>query len=167
MDLLDRLIEHDRWATNTLFDVCAKLTDEQIDQSFDVGHQTIRSTFEHLIFNIEAWSAPMLQEPLNVQRDDQSLSALIDRYERAYDRFATFARHIRDNQRFDDTFTDNWDAQMTYGAAILHVILHNEGHRVEILHILNRLGISNLPEIDHALWDFVRRGLYVSPDEAG
>jgi uncharacterized damage-inducible protein DinB len=108
-----------------------------------------------------------MEEPLTVQRDDQSLPALIARFERAYERFATFARHIRDNQRLDETFTDNWDAQMTFGGAILHVILHNEGHRVEMLHILSRLGVPNIPELDHALWDFVRRGLYVSPDETG
>lgn len=167
MDLLDRLLEHDLWATTTLLDLCANLTDEQLDQSVDVGHQTIRATLDHQIFNIEAWSAPMLQQPLTVQRDDQSLPTLIDRYKRAYDRFATFARHIRDDQRFDDTFTDNWDSQMTYGGAILHVALHNEGHRAEILHILTRLDVSNIPELDHALWDFVRRGLYVRPDESG
>jgi uncharacterized damage-inducible protein DinB len=167
MDLLDRLMEHDKWATTTLLTLCGNLTDTQLDQSFDVGHQTMRATFEHLIFNIEAWSASMFGEPLNVQHDDQSVPALTARHERAYDRFATFARHIRDDQRFDDTFTDNWDAPQTYGAAILHVILHNEGHRLELLHILNRLNVPNLPEIDHALWDFVRRGLFVSPDEAG
>ena len=65
--------------------------------------------------------------------------------------------------RFDDTFIDSWDQPQTYGAAILHVILHDDEHRQEILHILNRLGVENVPEIDHALWDFVRRGLYI-PD---
>jgi uncharacterized damage-inducible protein DinB len=49
---------------------------------------------------------------------------------------------------------------MTFGGAILHVILHNAEHRTEVLHILERLGVPNLPEIDHALWDYKRRGLF-------
>ncbi|MBL8129082.1 MAG: hypothetical protein JNM64_15720 [Chloroflexia bacterium] len=39
----------------------------------------------------------------------------------------------------------------------LHVLLHNEGHRTEILHLLALLGVAEPPEIDHALWDHVRR----------
>jgi hypothetical protein len=41
----------------------------------------------------------------------------------------------------------------------VHVVLHNEGHRVEIIHILARLGQPEI-EVDHALWDFVDRGLF-------
>ena len=47
---------------------------------------------------------------------------------------------------------------MTFGGAILHVVLHNEGHRVEALHVLQRLGVPDLREVDHGLWDFDRRG---------
>ena len=49
---------------------------------------------------------------------------------------------------------------MTYGGAIVHVIVHTEGHRSELLHIFQHLGVPDLPELDHALWDFVRRGLF-------
>jgi hypothetical protein len=48
---------------------------------------------------------------------------------------------------------------MTYGGAILHVILHDAEHRSEVVHILSRLEVSEIPEVDHGLWDFVRRGL--------
>jgi hypothetical protein len=49
---------------------------------------------------------------------------------------------------------------MTYGGAILMVILHNEAHRAEIVHIFARLGVPELAkvEVDHGLWDFKRRG---------
>jgi hypothetical protein len=48
---------------------------------------------------------------------------------------------------------------MRFGGAIVHVILHNAEHRPEVLHILQRLGMAELPEVDHGLWDFVSRGL--------
>lgn len=160
MDLLDRLLGHDHWATTQLFGVAGGLTDAQLDEPFDVGHRTLRATFEHMIFNIEVWTGGMAGQPPDAGRDDRSLTALIDRYERAFAGFAALSRRIRDEGRFDDTYTDHFGEQMGCGGAILHVILHNEGHRVEILHILQRLGLSDLPEIDHALWDFVRRGVF-------
>jgi uncharacterized damage-inducible protein DinB len=59
MDLLDRLLAHDAWTTGQLLDRCLALPDDQLDRPFDIGHRTVRATFQHIIFNIEAWSALM------------------------------------------------------------------------------------------------------------
>lgn len=158
MDLLDRLLDHDHWATAQLLDLSRGLTDAQLDQPYDIGHKTLCATFDHMIFNVAAWTANMAEQPVNVQRDDRSLAALIDRYERANAAFATFARQMRDEERLDDTFVDGYGYPQTFGGAIIHVILHNAEHRGEALHILERLGVPDLPEVDHALWDFKRRG---------
>jgi len=90
MDLLDRLLGHDHWATACLLDLSRGLPDAQLDQPFDVGHRTLRTTFEHMIF--------------------------------------------------------------------VHVVLHDAEHRSEALHILERLGVPDLPEVDHGLWDQTARG---------
>ncbi len=37
MDLLDRLLAHDHWATARLLDLSRGLTDAQLDQPFDIG----------------------------------------------------------------------------------------------------------------------------------
>src|SRR5215211_3951091 len=105
MDPLDRLLEHDQWATKTLLDVSRGLTDEQLDQPFDIGHRTLRATFAHMIFDsVEVWTAEMAGRPPEEQPDDRSMSTLIDRYERAYAAFAAVARRARDEQRLEDTF---------------------------------------------------------------
>jgi uncharacterized damage-inducible protein DinB len=158
MDLLDRLLGHDHWATTQLLEVSSSLNDAQLDQPFDIGHRTLRDTFEHMFFIIEAWTALMARQPMDGQRDDRSLAALSDWYERASAAFAALARQVRDQQRLDDTFVDAYDAPMTFGGAILHVVLHDAEHRTEVLHILQRLGVPDLPEVDHGLWDFKRRG---------
>lgn len=161
MDLLDRLLEHDRWATAQLLDMSRGLTDAQFDESFDIGHRTLRATFAHTIFNVGAWTAGMSGQPADpAPVNDRSAVALIERHERAFETFAAFARQIRDTGRMDDTFEDSFGGQMTFGGAILHVILHDEDHRTEALHILQRLCGPDLPdiEVDHGLWDFVRRG---------
>lgn len=158
MDLLDRLLAHDRWATSQLLEQCRTLSERQFDEEFDIGYRTLRATIEHLIFNIEAWGALMAAQPMETPATDSSLAALTDRYLRADDAFIALARHLRDEGRLDDTFTDAFDGPMRYGGGIVHVVLHNEGHRVEIVHILARLGLPDI-EVDHGLWDFVERGI--------
>jgi uncharacterized damage-inducible protein DinB len=59
VDLLDRLLAHDAWTTRQLLDHCRALADDQLDRPFDIGHRTVRATFQHIIFNMEAWSALM------------------------------------------------------------------------------------------------------------
>src|SRR4051812_9763566 len=101
MDLLDRLVGHDRWATACLLDLSRSLTDAQLDQPFDIGHRTVRATFEHMIVNIEFWTALMAERPVDAQRDDRSLAALAGRHERADATFSALARRVRDEQRLD------------------------------------------------------------------
>jgi uncharacterized damage-inducible protein DinB len=158
MDLLDRLLDHDHWATLQLLDVSRGLTDAQLDQPFDIGHRTLRATFGHMIFNVEFWTAAMAGQPFDARPDDGPPAALRERHERACAAFATLARRVRDEQRLDDTFVDHFGERMTFGGAILHVVLHDAEHRGEALHILDRLGVPDLPEVDHGLWDFKRRG---------
>jgi uncharacterized damage-inducible protein DinB len=153
MDLLDRLLDHDHWATTQLLDVSRNLTDAQLDQEFDIGHRTLHATFEHLIFNIEAWTAVMAGQPVERGRDDRPLAALIDRHERSYATFAALARQVRDEHRLEETFADHFDERLPFAAGIVHVVLHNAEHRTEALHILTRLGVPDPPEIDHALWE--------------
>jgi uncharacterized damage-inducible protein DinB len=158
MDLLDRLLEHDQWATAQLIELSRGLTDAQLDQPFDIGHRTVRASIEHIICYVEFWTALMTEQPVPEQRDDRSLAALSDRHERAYAAFATLARQVRDEGRLDETFVDHFGEQMTFGGAILHVILHDAEHRTEAVHILTRLGVSDPPEVDHGLWDLAVRG---------
>ena len=49
MDFLDRMLDHEEWAMAKLFDASAGLSDEQLDQPFDLGHGTVRATFEHIV----------------------------------------------------------------------------------------------------------------------
>ena len=49
--------------------------------------------------------------------------------------------------RFLDRWTES-PTRRTYGATIIQVILHNAQHRSEALHILTRLGLTDLPESD-------------------
>ncbi len=156
MDLLDRLLGHDRWTTAQLLDLCRGLDDAQLDQPFDIGHRTLRETFGHMIFNVEAWTAEMEGRPVERSGEAASLDAMADRHERAYAGFAAFARRAHDDGRLDDTFVDGWGVRQAIGSTIAHVILHDAQHRADVLHILQRLGVPGLPEGDPQEWEHRR-----------
>jgi uncharacterized damage-inducible protein DinB len=80
LDLLDRLLGHDLWATTQLLELSREVTDAQLDQEFDIGHRSLRGTFEHMIVNIAFWTALMTEQPAYEERDERSVAALIDRH---------------------------------------------------------------------------------------
>jgi uncharacterized damage-inducible protein DinB len=50
VDVLDRLLDHDRWATTQLLDLSRGLSDGDLDWEFDVGLRSLRATLEHMTF---------------------------------------------------------------------------------------------------------------------
>lgn len=159
MDLLDRMLGHDRWATSALLDLTKALTDAQLDQPIDVGHRTIRATLGHIIYNIEFWTALMRDGQAPAPPEDHSPAALAAWFGRVYDDFAGLSRQLRDEDRLDDSFVDHYDVKKSMGSTIIHVVLHNAEHRAEILHILERIGVPDVPELDHGLWDYLNLNL--------
>ena len=41
MDLIDRMLEHDRWLVAQMLGLAERLTDEQLDAPIDIGIETI------------------------------------------------------------------------------------------------------------------------------
>lgn len=135
---------------------CRELTDAQLDQPFDIGHGTLRSTLVHMIGNIETWKRLMAGEPTERAARDTAIAGLIAWHECAAAEFAAFARRIVDEGRLDELWLDRLDNPPTaksYGGAIAHVILHDMHHRAEVLHILARCGLQDLPEGDLLGWE--------------
>ena len=158
MDMLDRLLGHDEWTTAQLLQRCRELTPTQFAQSFDIGHEGLKATLEHMIGNVEVWTDLMA----GTIGDNGSapagndIDSLIRRHKASYARFAALARQIRDADKINALWTDVLDqppTEKTYGGAILHVITHNMHHRSEVLHMLARLGLTNLPEGDLLGWE--------------
>ncbi|HEU0164107.1 MAG TPA: DinB family protein [Thermomicrobiales bacterium] len=157
MDLLDRLLDHDRWTTARVLDLSRGLSDAELDRRFDIGHATLRATYEHMIFSLEVWTSGMVGQRLMSESDDLSVATLFERHERIYPIFADIARRMQDEQRLDETFVDPWiDSPVTlrtFGTGTAHVLLHDMQHRSETLHILKRLGVTDLPDGDPKEWE--------------
>ena len=155
MDVVDRLLAHDRWTTDLYLTICKELPDDQWDQEIDVSFSSLRNTFDHMIGSAEFWLRQMLGEPVGDDQPSQNdFESLIDRHDAVYDRFDPFVRQIVADGRLDDSFVNVWGGKQTFGTTILHVITHNQTHRTEILHILERLGVEKLPEGDLLSWEW-------------
>jgi uncharacterized damage-inducible protein DinB len=159
LDILDRLLAHDAWTTRQLLLRCRELDATALHEPFDLGHQTLSETLDHMIGNVRTWTD--LMSGASIPRDEtahpeRSVVELIAWHETASADFAALARRIRDEGRLDELWIDVLDdppAAKSYGGAIAHVITHNMHHRAEVLHMLQRLGIQELPEGDVLSWE--------------
>lgn len=78
-----------------------------------------------------------------------------------YTDFAEYARRLQADDRLDELYLDVLDEPPTpksFGGTIAHVITHNMHHRAELLHMLGRFGVPNLPEGDVLVWEMLARG---------
>jgi uncharacterized damage-inducible protein DinB len=157
MDLLDRLLGHDAWTTRQLLDMAAELTDEQLDREFDLGHRTVRRTFEHIIWNIECWTDLMKGNGVRSRPvPNQSIAVLSQRHEAASHELAQFSRVLVNQHQLDDTFLDTLDdppTEKSFGGVIVHLATHGMHHRAQLLYLLRRLGVEKLPEGDALTWE--------------
>lgn len=158
MDLLDRLLEHDRWTTRRVLAICGALPPHQLLQPFDVGPGSLDATLRHMIANVQVWTDLMREgavRPVDPIRS-ASLVELAALYEDLYAEFAACACAVRDENRLDDTYLDTLDnppKPKSFGGTIAHVIMHDMHHRAELLHMLGKLGVVDLPEGDVLGWE--------------
>lgn len=160
MDILDRLLGHDEWTARLVLERCRELAPEQLVQPFDIGNGTVAATLLHMIGNIEVWTDLMRERPVRPASEPHGPAWTIDelrqRFDAAYADFAACARQIRDEERLDATYTDVLDTpptRKTFGGTIVHIATHDMLHRGELLHMLQRLGLRDLPEGDALSWE--------------
>ncbi|HRA48381.1 MAG TPA: DinB family protein [Thermomicrobiales bacterium] len=161
MDLLDRLLGHDKATTDELLQICEGLTDAQWNQEFDISWKSLHGTAGHVIYNERTWTNLMMGLDAATVGDDwtYTLPDLRRHHDTAHADLVALARGVRLAGSWEDTFVDTLDVpptRKTLGGGILHVITHNMVHRTEMLHILARLGLDNLPEGDLMAWDMAQ-----------
>jgi uncharacterized damage-inducible protein DinB len=160
MDILDRLLGHDAWTGHQILLRCQELSNEQLDHPFDIGVGSVRGTLQHTIGNVEVWTALMDGVPIlergRADAPPPSAAELLLRHDAGMAAFRALAERIAAEGRLDDLWVDRLDdppREKTYGGAIAHVLTHNHFHRAELLHMLARLGLTDLLEGDVLSWE--------------
>lgn len=160
MNVLDRLLEHDAWTTEQFLRVCGELSDESLDRKFDMGHRTIRATLDHILHNMEVWSAMMDEQPWE-RSTDKSVTGMLERLAAAERKLGRIARRIAASGAWDATYLDFIDdppQPKRFGTTIAHLITHSMHHRAQVLYMLRRVGAPDLPEGDMFSWEAAIRG---------
>jgi len=160
MDLLDRLLGHDAWTTRQLLERCRGLDDAALDREFDLAHRTLRATFLHIVWNMEAWSDELCGLPVrpdpNAEPSARSVDGLIARLDGAAAQLARVSKDVRDRGGWDERWRrvpDGPTTELSYGGTIAHVITHSMHHRAQALAMMKWLGLRDLPEGDALSWE--------------
>jgi uncharacterized damage-inducible protein DinB len=155
MDLVDRMLGHDVWTTQQLLLQSQTLSEELLDQRFDIDDRTLRECFEHIIDNMETWIDLMIGRKVE-NRTGNSVLELLERLEKIGRDFAELARKISRENRWDDVFVDVLDSppvKKTYGGGIGHLLTHSMHHRAQVMYMLERLGQKDHIEGDLLGWE--------------
>ena len=160
MTLLDRLLGHDAWTTRQMLLLCKPLPNAQLDARFDMSHGSVRSTFLHIIRNMEAWTDVMSGRPIRPKRDDEqgqrSVDGMLKRLDFAARDLASFAKDVEARNAWDEVWhdpTDEAEPEKTYGGTIVHLITHSMHHRGQLIFMMRKLGVANIPEGDALEWE--------------
>ena len=164
MDVLGILLAHDAWTNRRVLELCATLSDEQLDRPFGLGLGTLRRTLVHVVRNLEVWTRLMDGRPvppdLLAGETPDTPAHLIARLDAVTGELAAFARGVAEAGRLEETWTDRLDdppATQSYGATLVHLATHGMHHRSQALHMLRRLGVPGVPEGDVLSWEAAHR----------
>jgi len=154
--LLHRLLSHDSWTTHQFLRICARLSDNEVDQEFDIAHRTIRRTLDHVVWNIECWTDLMQKRQVRTRDANSSMASLMGRFQTATEEFHSVAWQFFDEGRLDECYLDVLERppkEKSMGGTILHVVTHGMHHRAQLMFMLRQLGVSNIPEGDVLTWE--------------
>jgi uncharacterized damage-inducible protein DinB len=141
--LLTETFRYNKWANLKILDVCAKLSDEQLQLTAPGTYGTIANTLMHL-FSAEQRYLRRLAgtEPRLNERDPMpSVAALRELAERSGDELIEAAAKTTP----DDTIDEERDGRLMrlhLGVVLVQAIHHGTDHRTHICTVLGQHGIE-------------------------
>jgi AraC family transcriptional regulator len=162
MDLIDRMLEHDRWIVGEMLDHASALKDDQLDAPIDIGIETIeesnislRSLLASLVNTKERWAAAVEGRTVPPQ-EDTTLPALKERFAVAGPEFIRLVQAARRRGDEDVTFIDatcDPPESFTYGGVIAHVLNFSAFRRTLALSAFWEFGIREMGSGDPRNWE--------------
>lgn len=143
---------YNKWANLHLLDVCAKLTDEQLERTAPGTYGTIASTFHHLVGAEQRYLRRLDGgKPSTNERDGfPGIARLRELAVDSGDRLIKAASKITP----DDTIEEKNDDRMVrlhLGVVIIQALHHGNDHRT---HICTILGYHDIPYGDMDVWAY-------------
>jgi len=155
--IVDLLSNHNTFATRRLLEACRALSEEDFKRDFQIGCGSLHRTFLHIIGAMQRWADRIADRPIrpSLEQDPQRWNAvdLLDLLRDAAKDLHEVVSHVRREKRLHEIMSvhpQGYEQPFTFtrGSAIVHVFTHGVHHRAQALHMLKRLGVQPLPEID-------------------
>ncbi len=143
---------HHIWATERTIDVCAELTDEQLNRPVPGTYGPIIGTLRHLV-STDGWYLTFFRDVPNRVAEDApaTLAELRDAIGANGSDWAEILAGNPDGETDTVEDGDGWRFHAPTGFRLAQVIQHGTDHRSQICTALTSLGIEP-PEID--LWAY-------------
>ena len=150
---LDILLIHNRWATRNVIEACAKLSDAQFHQRFELGPGSLHDTLNHVLGAMRGWGDMLAGREQRARLEEQQhtceeMLAILD--ELADDMEQSARGHpvdeIVSGERGGRTFS------FTRGGVLTHVTTHGMHHRAQCLNMLRQLGVEAMPRTAVVEW---------------
>ena len=141
--MLIEAFRYNKWANLRILDVCAKLSDEQLQLTAPGTYGTIANTLLHLLSAEQRYLRRLVgTEPKLNERDPMPKVAVLREYgERSGDKLIEAAAKITPNDTIDEE-RDGRLMRLHLGVVLVQAIHHGTDHRTHICTILGHHGIE-------------------------
>ena len=148
-DTLTTLFRHHLWANLDILEVCAALSDEQLDASIDGTYGSIRDTLRHIVRAEQSYfsrisTGQMYHHPKDAQ--PLTLAEMTESVRTTGEGLIEWAPKVQ----AEDTVQIDWDGtfrDVPKTIILTQVINHATEHRAQIMATLTQLGIEP-PSLD-------------------
>jgi uncharacterized damage-inducible protein DinB len=150
--LLIEAFRYNRWANLHLLDVCAKLSDEQLQLTAPGTYGTISGTLLHLVSAEQRYLRRLdgSKPDINEHEPAPSIATLREHAVRSGDQLIEAANRITP----DDTIDEERDGRLMrlhLGAVLVQAMHHGNDHRT---HVCTILGAHDIPYGDMDVWAY-------------
>jgi len=150
---IEILLEHDRWGTQNIIDVCKTLSPEKFHQRFEMGPGSLHDTVTHIITAMRVWEdvLSVRQVRPRLEGSPRSVAELQALFDESASAFAAVARkHPLDETVVRERDDHKW--VFSRAGVITHVATHGMHHRAQCINMLRQLGVTPLPNSSVADW---------------
>jgi uncharacterized damage-inducible protein DinB len=150
---IDILLEHDRWATQNIIDVCKTLSPEQFHRRFEMGPGSLHDTVTHIITALRVWEDTLSTRETRPRLEGTTRS--VAELQTLFDESATAFAAVARKHPLDATVIRERDGHkyvFSRAGVIAHVATHGMHHRAQCINMLRQLGLTPAPHSSVAEW---------------
>ena len=158
-DPVEILVSHNQWSTRQIFDACENLTQEQMEQPFDIGPGSLKKTLVHILGAMQGWGdmlAGREQRP-RLEIENHSLMSMKSLLKQLSEDILASTQNHSVNEAVTG---ERGGRSYTFkrGAVITHLMTHGMHHRAQCLNMLRHLGVDPLPHSSILEWTTMGEG---------